>query len=155
MINEHNCSVESWFRAVFDFHFYADARFDNTAEVGRRLQSGAYTHVTACQHRLSELEFFNTVVYLHLQVANINKLFPMVWQKRHCKVAMGYGAVKRRFGAGALNIGVNPLVVERNIGKLVYLLLRYLLPFRYANYLSLQCFQLFEVFNNTFLSCFV
>ena len=153
VVNEHNCSFKRQFWAIFYLHFYGDARLDNAAQVGYREHIGVHTDETARENRLAELQFLNAVVYLHLQVPDIDNLLPVVGHQRSCEVAVGDGAVERRLHFGALNIGVNPLVVERHIGKLINHFLRNLLPVRGANLFALKGFQLFVVVDYMFHNC--
>ena len=54
---------------------------------------------------------------------------------------MRNGMFKRALPFCSFHINVNPLVVERGIGKMVYLLLRYFVPVGYANFFTQVCFE--------------
>ena len=67
---------------------------------------------------------------------NLNNLVPHVGQQRQRQVAVGNGALVLALLLGALHIDVNPLVVERGVGKEVDSVLVYLQPLGGTKFLA-------------------
>ena len=64
-----------------------------------------------------------------------------VRQQREREKAVSNGSSKRRFTAGALNVNVDPLMVERGISKLLDAFLRDVEPVSNGNFLADQVFE--------------
>ena len=70
----------------------------------------------------------SAVVDHHFDVAHLDDLTPKIGQKRESQVAVYDGLTERPFfGFGFVN--VDPLVIERGVGKLIDTLLRHFKPF--------------------------
>src|SRR3954452_3194373 len=62
-------------------------------------------------------------------------------QQRQCEKTVSDGRFERRFTAGAVNVHVDPLMVERGVGKLLDALLRDFEPIGNSDFLTDQVFE--------------
>ena len=102
----------------------------NLVELGREADAGAGDDGNA------EAHFVHAVVHHHFQVVHLDNLVPHVGQEREREIAVSDGVFVLAFLLGTLHIDVNPLMVERGIGKMINSLLVYFKPFRYTKRLA-------------------
>ena len=119
IIQEYRHSFQSRFFLSFYLNLELDFRLGRSAQVLKALQSGTQTDALSRQYRLSELHLVHSVVDHHLQVVYLDDLVPHIGQHRQGEVSVRNGALERTFHGSFLCIHVNPLMVQRSIGKQV------------------------------------
>ena len=81
---------------------------------------------------------------------NLQSLMHEMRQQRQCEKAMSDRRFERRLAARALNVHVDPLMVERGIGKLLDALLCHVEPISNGNFLADESFESFRGIEDAF-----
>lgn len=139
MVEELQHTGEGGFGPVLDFHFNMQFSLGDAAQVGDVLKRNLESHRVTGENGLPEPQVLDTVIDQHFHVADVSDLFPEVRDDADRKVAMRDGGFECGLTCSTLRVRVDPLVVQRGIGKLVDTFLRYGQVFRYAKFLADVC----------------
>lgn len=123
VVDESGEAFESLLLRFFHDNTHADGSLDGSAQIEELLKVGRHIDVLTGKYGLGELQFVHTVIHLTLQITHFHNLVPHYGKQRQGEVTVGNGLSERTFGLAAFLVYVNPLMVERGIGKLVDALL--------------------------------
>ena len=118
------------------------------------MQRSHQTDALSGKYSLTELHLIHSVVNHHLQVIYLNNLIPQMRQHGEGEITVCNGTLKRTFGLGAFCVNVNPLMVQRCVGKEIDAFLRKFHILRNTDLLTYQLFKILVRIDNNFFHIF-